>query len=455
LTWQDFERLILRLVRRSGDVEHCQLYGSTGQAQDGIDLYVRSAGPVYSVYQAKRVKKFDQRGIKDAVDTFLAGSWANRAKTFTICTSHSGVRRQCAEAIEKQAARLKSNHVTLVVWDKDEISRQLKEAPELVDDFFSREWVRLFLGDEIAAAFHKRFDATKLRQLRGQLQLFLGNLFQLHDPGIPIPSIPGVSGIPLEARYVLPDIVAHAALLQPSVLSSKDSNQDNAESPRRDGRNDIASTNFDRPLREARPTQSVREPIVSWLARSRCSIIVGGPGSGKSSFLRLLALGLLAKEPTLGAAARHFADMLPIWVPFRYWTTLVSESGTQSCGLEECLQRWLERYGKAELWPLVKTALTDRRLLLLVDGLDEWTSEIAAIVATQMLQMFVEQSGVSAVVTTRPLGLRRVTIQGEDWQVGSLAELSYDQRRELCEKWFQWRERRDAAANLSARAGPS
>jgi hypothetical protein len=42
LTWEDFERLCLRLARRDGDVEHCQLYGVRGQSQEGIDLWLSS-----------------------------------------------------------------------------------------------------------------------------------------------------------------------------------------------------------------------------------------------------------------------------------------------------------------------------------------------------------------------------------------------------------------------------
>jgi hypothetical protein len=41
LSWENFERLCLRLAQRESDVEHCQLYGLRGQAQQGIDLYGR------------------------------------------------------------------------------------------------------------------------------------------------------------------------------------------------------------------------------------------------------------------------------------------------------------------------------------------------------------------------------------------------------------------------------
>jgi hypothetical protein len=43
LAWENFERMCLRLVRLEAEVEHCQLYGTRGQDQEGIDLYARGA----------------------------------------------------------------------------------------------------------------------------------------------------------------------------------------------------------------------------------------------------------------------------------------------------------------------------------------------------------------------------------------------------------------------------
>src|ERR1041385_1232225 len=68
LRWENFERLCLRLARLESNVEHCQLYGTRGQQQHGIDLFARRRAPDgYSVYQCKREKKFDSGKIKSAV----------------------------------------------------------------------------------------------------------------------------------------------------------------------------------------------------------------------------------------------------------------------------------------------------------------------------------------------------------------------------------------------------
>jgi hypothetical protein len=104
------------------------------------------------------------------------------------------------------------------------------------------------------------------------------------------------------------------------------------------------------------------------------------------------------------------------------------------CSLGECLRQWLSLWGQDSLWPTVKQALTDSRLLLLVDGLDEWTSLEAGRIAADMLQVFVRTTGAAVIATTRPFG--GVMIHGSDWNVAEIAPLTEAQQTQLCWKWF-------------------
>src|SRR4051812_44750252 len=71
LTWQDFERLCLRLARTEGEIEGCRLYGTQGDDQDGIDLYGRRRGvEKYIVYQCNNEADFGPAKIVAAVDEF-------------------------------------------------------------------------------------------------------------------------------------------------------------------------------------------------------------------------------------------------------------------------------------------------------------------------------------------------------------------------------------------------
>lgn len=56
LSWQNFERLCVRLASLDGDIDHCQLYGTSGQNQHGIDLYAR--GKLTNKYRAYQCKRY-------------------------------------------------------------------------------------------------------------------------------------------------------------------------------------------------------------------------------------------------------------------------------------------------------------------------------------------------------------------------------------------------------------
>ena len=66
----DFERLCVALAREDGEPEACRLYGTRGQAQEGIDLYARLRNGRYTTYQCKRYENVIDSDIKNAVAEF-------------------------------------------------------------------------------------------------------------------------------------------------------------------------------------------------------------------------------------------------------------------------------------------------------------------------------------------------------------------------------------------------
>src|SRR5688572_30745719 len=73
LAWENFERLCFRLAHRSGDVEDGRIYGERGQAQEGIDLYVRRATGDYETWQCKRYQHITVAQLESAVTKFISG----------------------------------------------------------------------------------------------------------------------------------------------------------------------------------------------------------------------------------------------------------------------------------------------------------------------------------------------------------------------------------------------
>jgi hypothetical protein len=82
LSWENFERLCFRLAHCGGDVVDARLYGKGGQAQEGIDLYVRRATGDYATWQCKRYHEITITDIKNAVTKFLEGDWVSQLNYF-------------------------------------------------------------------------------------------------------------------------------------------------------------------------------------------------------------------------------------------------------------------------------------------------------------------------------------------------------------------------------------
>ena len=99
--------------------------------------------------------------------------------------------------------------------------------------------------------------------------------------------------------------------------------------------------------------------------------------------------------------------------------------------------------------------MEDERLLLLVDGLDEWTDETAALTTSNLLQTFIQLRNLPAVLVSRPHGFERVSIQGGEWQVGHLAPLSNQQQRQLVSKWLLIHRSRAIAQSTSGQTEPT
>ncbi|MFD4175931.1 tetratricopeptide repeat protein [Streptomyces anulatus] len=178
LIWSDVERLFLRLAElRSGQVEKAQLYGTHGQGQAGIDLFIRNvAAPSaddsvsarrYTTLQSKRVATLSQSEINRAVEKFLKGEWAARSKVFIYATTHDLSPTQLADTLNRQADWLEKKGIRLDWWGREEVSDMLRELPQVVDDFFGRQWVKSFCGTEAASVLDRRDASAQQPRLMG------------------------------------------------------------------------------------------------------------------------------------------------------------------------------------------------------------------------------------------------------------------------------------------------
>ena len=465
LPWESFQSLCARLAERGGDVERCQEYGLPGEAQEGIDIYVRKVeSSKYSVWQCKRYQKFRLSLIKKAVSDFLNGSWASKADEFVLAVTVKTEKTDLADAIEAQGDRLREQNIRFLPLGITQISERLKDHPDLVDDFFGREWVRVFCGKEAADKLSsRRLEPEQVKRLRQLLRHCYTQHFEITDPGLP--SLAGsinsdFQPLSLVDRFVPPEIleeqqVSHTPeILEEQQVSRTEMINYSLEDQYNQRPHTDVTTNDSSTLRRTRVTPRpsvVRRSAIDWLSDCDRAVIIGDPGIGKSTLLRCILLDLLSAEPRYEIFARRWGQYLPVWVPFAMWTRLASSESETECSLSNVLTTWLCKVSAGkDLIKLVQQALEDSRLLLFVDGLDEWSNESAARTALTLLEHFVGDRNVPAIASSRPLGYERIGGLSSKWRKARLAGLTNEQQRILAERWFLHRSNAFASDNEDA-----
>lgn len=429
LTWENFERLCHRMMALDGDIEHCARYGRQGDAQEGIDIFARHADGRYHCIQVKRHRSFGVAKLSDAVDIFLAGSWAARAARFTVAVQAPLRSTEVQEEIERQAARLTSQNIVFSALDGEDLTARLRVHPTLVDDFFGRPWVAALLGQDVADSLGSRLDGNAFARVRAQLARVYEAQFQFVDPGSfgSIGDEDGRPALTLLERFLKADILIR-------------------ESARLSDRADIRGTDIERSSGAAaidspRPSEAVansrmrRLPLVEWLGDGERLVLLGDAGCGKSTLLRVVALDLLHHQEHFPELAVRWGEHIPIYVPFARWSSQVARDGN-TIGIKEIVRRSLEQLLTGSIVDLLDRAIDDKRVLLLIDGLDEWSSEQAARTTLSALVTIVEAHGVPVIVSGRPRGLSRIGALPASWKRGTVAPLSTAQQAAMAGRWF-------------------
>jgi hypothetical protein len=431
--WENFERLCYRLARCSGDADQwAALYGSRGQDQQGIDIYARPAGSQrYTCWQARRLERMTVSGLKSAIVDFEAGDWAGKSDAFIICTAAPIQDTRLQLAIESETKRLRAKGLNLFVYGKVELSEELRDKPALVRISFGRDWARDFctIGEGEAAA---ALDAGEVAMLREELLTLYTSNFSTLDPGLVGGTGPqdDQAVLPLLDRFIEPDIevsesgtqfkepVSPVGLVVSHEIGS-----------------DLRSVETARPISTA-SRETFRRRLSTWIAEGDHSALVGDAGFGKSTSLRVIALDLLGAGSRFPQLTRQWADRIPFLMPFPFWVRLVEKDGGD-ISLRAAITIWLGKFGVSEsLVDLVQRSFDENRIILLIDGLDEWSNAAAARSTLALLDSHVKARRIPAVLSGRPGGLVRLGGLDPMWRHGQLAPLSDSQQRALAAIWF-------------------
>ncbi|WP_371636569.1 NACHT domain-containing protein [Streptomyces zaomyceticus] len=468
LEWPDAERLFLRLLDTVRPVQYAKLFGVPGQAQGGIDAYARlpldlthseSGSRDYITLQSRRIKALTAAKIEKAVDDLLKGEWAAKTTAFHFATSFDLQNAKLDAAVRQQTERLAKLKITFVPWGVQEVSHLLKDHPRIVDDFFGRPWVERFCGTDAAQTIANNLPHQDSRELRAGLRDLYHAVFSAQGGVHP------VENAEPDGAFVILDVdpnrqradIIGTEQPEPTVEELRPA-QDSG-----DGHTYLASRLGARrqSFRSARHLLKRRSQAVlatagtiaadEWLASGRYRLLIGRPGAGKSSLLRFMATDLLSSQPQSITLQREHATDLPIWLPFGFLCRHLEASTDNS--LVSAAEAWLKSQSATYLWPLVQRALRDDRLLLLVDGIDEWSDVGAAERALGILEAFLGRTKrASAILSTRPYAVDRLNWR-RPWAQAEITPLTNQQRQTIAASALRPVTRPEAASPSPWRVG--
>jgi energy-coupling factor transporter ATP-binding protein EcfA2 len=292
------------------------------------------------------------------------------------------------------------------------------------------------LGAHVAMALGARLDGAEFSKTRMQLHKFYDAHFHLLDVGIALPLSANriIEGAPpsLLRRFTPPDVLVRDPV---SAERRERLDREGLESSSSSGLPAAVETEERQQITTARPAYLRRTPLTQWMADGMHLAITGEPGSGKSTLLRCIALDLLTQAGVFPQVCRRYGGYLPLHLSFSRWSRL-SATLHRAASLKDVVAETLQTSLTAGLSALLNRAIDERRVLLLLDGLDEWIDEQAARTTLQHILAFVEAHGVPIIVTARPRGLDKIGAIPVGWRTAELAPLSPEQQRTLAKVWF-------------------
>ena len=141
--WEDFERLIVALATDVDDLVEVRRYGTSGQAQHGIDVIGftrRERQP--QAYQGKNVSKFDESDLTAAITKFTEGRRPFGAKRLVLAVAAPVNGTRTLERLDD--AITANSDLVIELWDAVRINELLRTRPDIVRVFFGEQAVHRF-----------------------------------------------------------------------------------------------------------------------------------------------------------------------------------------------------------------------------------------------------------------------------------------------------------------------
>lgn len=444
VTWENFEKLCLKIVELDHSLDSCEIIGRKGDKQEGIDIYAIKTNGRYDVYQCKRYQKLSKSDLEEVVKDFRKGNYAGKTDNFILFTSAELNKPVLQSKFNELKKELKKEGVEFIKRDPIQLNRLLKDHPIIVYDFFGRGWTKEYNGKEILESLEERrkLDNSEIICLRKELHSLYTTVFHNYDPGIPSHGFSDDPHFLLRDRFIIPDFdYQYLNTVSETLVDSEGEKNQSNENRSIDTLNNPFSIVTKRGGNSKRHVERKfkRNNVDNELSRYKKSIVLGDPGAGKSALLRFVTLDILSYKPRLSNTFREWGELLPIWLPFAFLTKKINER--DNLNLSGIIELWLESNGKKDLFKLVEKALEDERLLLIIDGIDEWTNKSEANLAISKIEIQAEHLNTHVLYSSRPYGYKFLKDEFQNVKELWISSFSESQQENYVNNWYKkWAE---------------
>ncbi len=179
-------------------------------------------------------------------------------------------------------------------------------------------------------------------------------------------------------------------------------------------------------------------PVLDLLRKHDGLIILGDPGSGKTTFLKYVALRLASGD----GKGMGLGKRLPVLLPLSAYANVLAKHDVP---LDSFLTDYYRGRGiDIPIGPILGEGLKGGRALLLLDGLDE-VRELSQryLVVERVMDFFAvqRQRGNKFILTSRVVGYREVRATCEGFVECTLVDFEEDEIAQFVEKWSHALER--------------